>query len=436
MIKRVGLAVLALFLLLVPFLAEADSGILSNPADKQADNSISVLDSSVEVHFPVSLVFNLEAESDFDIINARLHYQVDRMNYAQVTSEGWPDFTPATRVETSWTWDMRRSSLPVGAAVTYWWTIDDAAGNRVETSPNTINFNDVRYDWRSLTEGRLTLFWYEGDNSFAQELMDACQQGLARLGPIFHNDASRAEMKEPSEVISRPIKVYIYTSASDLQGAMIFPQEWTGGVAFLEFSIIAIGISASNVAWGKEALVHELTHLVVHRAIFSPYGDLPVWVDEGLAMYNQGKLGSSFQSALDKAISEDKLISVRSLCSPFSAETEKAYLSYAESYSLVEYLLTNYGQERMLSLLNQFKEGNTYDGALMEVYGVDIDGLDAFWREALVSPPTVAVSEAKQPHPAVAAVLSSLATSQVLAGDLALEAWDWQRTCKKVGDLV
>ncbi len=443
MIKRILLATLTLFLLLTPSFVAADSGVLSNPAchsgsfalchserseesidpslslrvtDKQADSGISVLDSSVEVHFPAALVFNLEAESDFDIVNARLHYQVDKMNYAQVTSEGWPDFTPATRVATNWIWDMRKSSLPPGAAVTYWWTIEDTSGNKVETSSNTVHFNDIRYDWRSLTEGQLTLFWYEGDDSFAQELMNASEQGLARLtwdvGPYAE----------------KPIKIYIYASASDLQGAMIFPQEWTGGVAFTEFGIIAIGISTNNLDWGKEALVHELTHLVVHQAIFSPYGELPTWLDEGLAMYNQGELSPYFRGYLDEAVSEDKLISVRSLCSPFSAETEKAGLSYAESYSLVEYLLSDYGQERMLNLLTQFKGGNTYDGALMEVYGFDIDGLDARWREALM--PCVIQAKSVWLHPALIAVLSALATSLILAGALALEDWDWRRQGK------
>ena len=431
MIKRILLVTLTFLLLLTPSFITAD-------------NSIAVLDSSVEMHFPVALVFNLEAESDFDIVDARLHYQVDRMNYTQVTSEGWPDFTPAARVATNWIWDMRKSSLPPGAAVTYWWTINDAAGNRVETSSNTINFNDIRYDWRSLTEGQITLFWYEGDDSFAQELMNTCQQGLARLEPIFHNEASRAEMKEPAEVIYRPVKVYVYASAGDLQEAMVFPQEWTGGVAFTEFSIIVIGISPGELDWGRGALVHELTHLVVHQATFSPYGDLPIWLDEGLAMYNQGELGSYFRGCLDKAISEDKLISVRSLCSPFSAETEKACLSYAESYSLVEYLLAYYGQERMLNLLTLFREGNTYDEALMKAYGFDIDGFDDRWREALASPSTVVVMsqipgssgvEARQYHPALAAVLSALSASLVLAGALALEDWDWRRLCKKEGNL-
>ena len=405
MTKRILLVAFLLFLGLTPSFVKADSGI-------------AVLDSSVEVHFPTTLVFNLEAESNVDIVDARLHYQVDKMNYVQVVSQGWADFAPASRIETSWVWDMRKSSLPPGATVEYWWTVKDAAGNEGETSPSVIHFDDNRYHWQSLTEGDITLFWYEGDDSFAQELMGACQQGLARL------------TRDIGTYPERPIQIYIYASAGDLQGAMIFPQEWTGGAAFTEFGIIAIGISADKVAWGKAALVHELTHLVVHQATFSPYGRLPIWLDEGLAMYNQGELDPSFRAWLDKAISEDKLISVRSLCSPFSSQPEKAYLSYAESYSLVEYLLHNYSQRKMLHLLTLLKQGNTYDEALTQVYGFDVDGLDARWRETLVTP--LVQAETLWLHPALIAVLSALATSLALAGALALEEWTWQRSGNEV----
>jgi len=410
MTKRIILIALALFSVLTPSFAEAES-------------SIAVLDSSVEVHFPVALVFNLEAQSEADIVCARLHYQIDKMNYAQVTSEGWPDFAPARRIETSWMWDMRKSSLPPGATVTYWWMVRDADGNRVETSPAVIHFDDGRYDWQTLTEGDITLYWYEEDESFAEELMDACQQGLARLTRDLGTNPQNS------------IKIYVYASARDLQEAMIFPQEWTGGAAFTEFGIIAIGISPDKIDWGKGALVHELTHLVVHQATFSPYGRLPTWLDEGLAMYNQGDLDPYFRAWLDKAISEDRLISVRSLCSPFSADTEKACLSYAESYSLVEYLLHNYGGNKMLNLLTLFKQGNTYDEALTRVYGFDVDGLDAHWRETLRTSTAIA-SEAKQSYPALIAVLSALATSLALAGALALEEWTWQRAGKRTRELV
>jgi len=419
MIKRIVLITSALLLLLSPSLVAAG-------------DDITVIASDVEIDFPSQAEFTLEAESYVEIIDVRLYYQVDMMNYAEVVSEGWAEFTPANKIEANWVWDMRNSSLPPGAEVTYWWMIEDADGNRFETSPEIMHFDDEGYLWQSLTStaprgSELTLFWYEGSDSFARELMDTCNEGLAGL------------TQDIGTYPERPIKIYIYASTSDLQGAMIFPQEWTGGAAFTEFSTIAIGIPPSGLDWGKRALVHELTHLVVHQATFSPYGQLPLWLDEGLAMYNEGELDPVFRSSLEKAILENELISVRSLCSPFSAETEKARLSYAQSYSLVEYLLDNYGQDSMLELLAILKQGSTYDEALIEVYGFDIEGLDARWRGTLASHTVISVSRiseqsegtAWQSHPALIAVLAALATGLALWGALALEKRAWRRSSGK-----
>jgi hypothetical protein len=237
--------------------------------------------------------------------------------------------------------------------------------------------------------------------------MDACEEGLARL------------TQDIGTYPERPIKIYIYASTDNLKGAMVYSQEWTGGVAFTDFGIIAISIPPSELDWGKKALVHELTHLVVHQATFSPYGQLPLWLDEGLAMYNEGELDPVFRSYLDEAILEGKLISVRSLCSPFSAYSEKASLSYAQSYSLVEYLLDNYGQGKMLDLLALLKQGSTYDEALTEVYGFDIDGLDALWRATLTSP--VVPAPRASLHPALIAVLAALGIGLALWGAVALK---------------
>ena len=419
MIKRIFLITSALLLLLIPSLVAAE-------------DDITVIDSDVDVNFPNQAVLTLEAESSVDIVDVRLYYQVDKMNYAEVVSEGWADFTPASRIEANWVWDMRNSSLPPGAEVTYWWMIEDAVGNTFETSPEIMHFDDDRYIWQSLASivpqgGELALFWYEGDDSFSQELMDTCEEGLARL------------TQDIGTYPERPIKIYIYASADDLKGAMIFPQEWTGGVAFTAFSTIAIGIPPSELDWGKKALVHELTHLVVHQATFGPYGQLPLWLDEGLAMYNEGELDPVFRSCLQEAILKDELISVRSLCSPFSAYAEKALLSYAQSYSLVEYLLDNYGQDSMLDLLTILKQGSTYDEALTEVYGFDIDGLDTLWRGTLASHTAISVSRVPeqsegtvwQSHPALIAVLAALATGLALWGALALEKRPWRRSSGK-----
>jgi hypothetical protein len=402
MIKRIILMTSALFLLFSPSPIAAVDGIV-------------VIDMDVDINFPNQAVFTIEAESYVDIVDVRLYYQVDRMNYAEVVSEGWADFTPANMVEANWVWDMRNSSLPPGAEVLYWWMVEDADGNRFETSPEIMHFNDERYSWQSLNStmplgGELSLFWYAGDSTFAQELMDACEEGLTR------------STQDIGAYPEEPIDIYIYASTVDLKGAMIFPQEWTGGVAFTAFSTIAIGISPSELDWGKRALVHELMHLVVHQATFSPYGQLPLWLDEGLAMYSEGELDPALRSYLEEAISKDELISVRSLCSPFSAYSEKASLSYAQSYSLVVYLLDNYGQDSMLDLLTILKQGSTYDEALTEVYGFDIDGLDARWRATLTSDTFVAIEDGQSGTSEIA-VFAIIATALVL--------WFWRRSSGK-----
>jgi hypothetical protein len=162
---------------------------------------------------------------------------------------------------------------------------------------------------------------------------------------------------------------------------MIFPAEWTGGVAYTGYGTIAIGISPASLEWGKRAIVHELAHLVTHQMTNNPYNSLPTWLSEGLAVYAEGEIETLYEGYLKLAIAQGTLISVPSLASPFSAYAAQSYLSYAQSYSLVDFLISSYGQNKMLELLNAFKQGSSYDGALLSVYDFDMVGLDARWRD-------------------------------------------------------
>jgi len=360
MIKKTIILILVVCLFLV----------LLNPALVQARDGLTIVDNSAEADFPSSLNFNLSAESDANITDIRLRYRVDRISYAQVTSEVYIEFVPDATVDVSWTLEMVKvGGLPPGSSVEYWWVVEDATGEKVETVPVQVQFDDIRYSWDSLTEGRVTMYWYEGSESFIQELMAAAQQALARLA-----EDTGAELEKPA-------KIYVYASIQDLRGAMIHPREWTGGTAFTRYGTIVIGIAPIDLAWGERAIAHEIAHLVIHQMTLNPYSGLPTWLDEGLAMYAEGMLAPVYTAYLNQAITEDSLLSVRSLSSPFSAYAEEATLAYAQSYSLVEFLISSYGQGKMLDLLNTFSQGSNYDAALDNVYGFDMDGLDTLWRE-------------------------------------------------------
>ncbi|MBI2958133.1 MAG: peptidase MA domain-containing protein [Chloroflexi bacterium] len=330
------------------------------------------LSASTQVAFPASMTFKILARSDADVVKLRLHYKVLRQNFAEVVSEAWPEFSPSRSIDTQWMWDMRRAGLPPGARVQYWWTAEDAAGKRLETNPTEVAFDDGRYRWQSITVGAVTLLWYLGDRAFADTLMNASQQALQRLE------------RDTGAVPQRQVRIYIYGSAQELQGALLFPQEWTGGVSFGEFDVIAIGVAPSNLGFGLRAVPHELSHWIIGQMTFNNYGaGMPVWLDEGLATYGEGPATAGYDAMVENAARTGILISVKSLSSPFSALPDQALLSYAESRSIVAYLIQTYGRDKMDHLLDVFREGSGFDDALKSVYGFDQVGLDVLWRVSI-----------------------------------------------------
>ena len=128
---------------------------------------------------------------------------------------------------------------------------------------------------------------------------------------------------------------------------------------------------------------------------------LPRWLDEGLAVYAEGELDPRYRDILEAAIREDELFSIRSLNDSFTEHADRAYLSYAESFSIVSYLIETYGRESMLELLEAFQSGYRYDSALFQVYGFDADGLEAEWRAEVGASALSSLVEGIDPIPTV-----------------------------------
>jgi hypothetical protein len=154
-------------------------------------------------------------------------------------------------------------------------------------------------------------------------------------------------------------------------------------VSFSERGLILIGIAPSNLDWGQRAIAHELSHAIVHQATDNPLGGLPTWLNEGLAMYAEGPMESDYRAVLDNAIRKNKLISLRALAASFPTDSDQAHLSYAESQSVVTFMLDFYGKDKLSQLLGVFKRGVHYDDALKEVYGLNTEGLEAQWHRSL-----------------------------------------------------
>jgi hypothetical protein len=89
---------------------------------------------------------------------------------------------------------------------------------------------------------------------------------------------------------------------------------------------------------------------------------------------------------LDQGIEENNFAPLRSLNGPFPAHGDEAGSAYSQSYSTIQFLREEYGQEKLRTLLLLLAEGESYDDALQTIYGFNVDDLEQRWRAWLGVP--------------------------------------------------
>lgn len=376
-------------LLILTFSLLAASLAFAAPRAASAAPAANVTNDRPALDFPDSITFQATITGEAPITSIVLEYGTQTLTCGTVIAKAFPQFTPGTTVNPAWTWEMKQSgSLPPGATIWWRWRYVDSSGQEFVSEQQTVTWLDDIHNWQMVTSDPISLHWYSGNQAFAEDLLAAAGAGLARL----QTDAGLQPEK--------PIHLYIYANTEDMKDAILYEPSWTGGMAFPEHDIVIIGISSRDLEWGRSTIAHELTHVLVGHLTFSCLGDVPTWLNEGLAVYSEGELDSASQAQLDQAIRSDQLLTVRSLSAGFSEVPDKAYLSYSQSYSIVKFLIETYGQEKMNALLTALRDGTTIDDALRDIYGFDLEGLEDTWRNAVGAAPRAASAQATaQPTP-------------------------------------
>lgn len=341
---------------------------VATPAPQTA---IQVRASAARPRFPQQITYTLTATSSADIVDVRLFY---RPVAAEVTQLVHPDFTRGRQVTIDYVLDMTRHYLPPGIDLQFYWALTDAAGNQLETTPQQFRYQDERFAWRTKQGGQVTVLYYAGNDAFGQEILDTALRTRDRLSQSFGVSGDQ------------PIHIVVYGSSRDFASSLPpNSAEWIGGQAHPDLGLIVTGIQPGSSATSEigRIIPHEMSHQLLYQATKNPYGGPPHWLDEGLAVYNQETPDSSFNTMLTKAVRDGALIPVRALNSNFPLDPNQALLSYAESVSVVEFILKTYGEAKLGQLLTSFHDELAYDEALRAVLGVDTDGLDRAWKQSL-----------------------------------------------------
>lgn len=353
---------------------------LASPGGAAAQEPLAVLsDETSTAGFPDALVFELRAAPPVPVERAELRYSVRRLQCVSGAAVADAELTDAGGGEISAKreWNLRRTGgLPPGAVVSYNWRLT-GDGRAFETPERTFVYEDPRFQWRRLSGDGVDVLWHEGEEEFAGVALDAAEASLRRIA----ESAGAA----PSD----RVEIRLYESADALQGALVFPREYTGGVAYPAYGLIAIGLDPDNLAWGRRAIAHEISHVVIGQAAFRCGSGIPTWIDEGLAMYTEGPLEDAFRRRLDAAVAADRVFTLEGIAGAFPSDPEDAILAYAQSWSVVDHLIRERGPDQMNALLQSFKASGAIERAVADAYGLDLLGLENRWRDSLGLPARV-----------------------------------------------
>lgn len=179
-------------------------------------------------------------------------------------------------------------------------------------------------------------------------------------------------------------KIYIYNDASDYQEKTGKPA-WSGGVAYYHEKAIETYPWAQG--FFQSLLPHELGH-IIFREFIGTQNNAPIWLDEGVAMYQEKFRRKDLKKKLLKAIEERKLIPLTKLSEiniMFVKDKEAVDLYYTEAISVVEYLMTKFGKDNFVRLCKALKERKNFDQAIEESYRVfkNLEELDKGWLRYL-----------------------------------------------------
>jgi hypothetical protein len=189
---------------------------------------------------------------------------------------------------------------------------------------------------------------------------------------------------------SAPVRVRI---AGSLEQFRTFTggrdEEWVVGLARSPGSLIVLKpprLVRDPLKSFRQTVRHELTHIMLSRA--SNLGNMPRWLNEGIAMRVSGEMARSSEWIISRAVLRRAVIPLDELDERFPAAHERASLAYAESLKAVNYIVGKYGEEALLELIRSLRDQD-FDAALATTIGLDIHTLSGRWIKSVRKSPYV-----------------------------------------------
>jgi hypothetical protein len=228
-------------------------------------------------------------------------------------------------------------------------------------------------DFQRIDEGGVALEFPASVRSRVEALVDDVESSRARLS----KDLGQSVLSNVYVRVARGPDQMV-----ELAPVGLPPYDYAAAMAYPSAHLILLSMQAP-VTWEatdlKELVRHELAHLALDEAVAGHH--VPLWFNEGLAMYESGEERWERWRTLSLAAFGDRLLPLSDLDKAFPRDSNGVELAYAESADVVRFLARDADRGRFGSLVQRIRIGVPFNRALEDAYSTDVRKLEYEWRE-------------------------------------------------------
>lgn len=355
----------AISIFLIPFL-------IGPTSVAKAQDGESNVDSTFEYVFGKELRFILSADHASEVERITLLFRPELSSEMYIVNV---PFEPGENLSVTHPVNVSMIKLKPYSQVTYSWQIDTDKGSW-KVPEQSFAYEDDQFDWKQMTRAGATVHWTENGPSFGHDVLNVVDDALLPLSKVL-----------PLENIS-PFDIYVYPSSADLRAAVALAGLDSEKISHPDLGVILVTAvnPQSAVSDLGQSIPYELAQLLIYRLAGEEYADFPWWLAEGLGTAFLSRPNPRSSQIVDEAISAEATIPLRHLCKAPVEEGDSAVLARAQSLSMVEYIRTTYGDQRLSDLVRSYSQGIECQSGVQHTLGLTLDQLEAEWLDSHLSP--------------------------------------------------
>ncbi len=228
--------------------------------------------------------------------------------------------------------------------------------------------------WNEYKSAHFFVYYKNIPLSFARTVADSAEN-------YYHEITSGLGFNREHDWMSeKRAKIYIYQDDKDyVRNAQQY--EWSHGAASVKEKTIRTFPQAHG--FFDSTLPHELGHIIFHEYIGYDV-DVPLWFEEGVAMYQEKAKRFGVNVLVRKALENDQFISLMDLGNVrlySESPSDQVQLFYAESASIVYFMISELGESRFVKFCRELRSGKNFMEAMNAAYVrfSNLDDLNRAW---------------------------------------------------------